>query len=164
MATVDPHSFADPDQGRVHRLALDLNVDFDAKRLSGTATLGLDGAKGGVLDLDTRDLDISGVRLGDGTELRFELGDADAVLGQRLRISVPDATDEITIEYLGDEVITDALDLVRRDMFAPGENGTDRIRADNQAVRVGFLDLPRDAGDRAPGARTHHYQIGRAHV
>ncbi len=99
MATVDPHSYADPDQGRVHKLALNLNVDFGAKRLSGTATLSLDGAKGGVLDLDTRDLDISKVTLGDGTELRFELGDADKVLGQRLRISVPDATDEITIEY-----------------------------------------------------------------
>jgi len=99
MATVDPHSYADPDQGRVHKLALILDVDFDAKRLAGTATLSLDGAKGGVLDLDMRDLDISKVTLGDGTELRFEIGDADAVLGQRLRISVPDATDEITIEY-----------------------------------------------------------------
>ena len=98
MATVDPHSYADPDQGRVHKLALILDVDFDAKRLAGTATLSLDGAKGGVLDLDTRDLDISKVTLGDGTELRFEIGDADAVLGQRLRISVPDATDEMLLE------------------------------------------------------------------
>jgi len=99
MATVDPHSYADPDQGRVHKLALDLNVDFAGKQLSGNARLSLDGAKGGVLDLDTRDLDISKITLGDGTELRYELGERDEVLGQRLRVSVPDGSDEITIHY-----------------------------------------------------------------
>jgi leukotriene-A4 hydrolase len=99
MATVDPHSYTDPDQGRVKKLALILNVDFAQERLSGTATLSLDRAKGGVLDLDTRDLDISKVTLGDDTELHFELGDRDEVLGQRLRISVPDGTDEIGVHY-----------------------------------------------------------------
>ena len=66
MALVDPHSYADPDQGRVTRLGLILDVDFTKKRLTGTAALGLEGAKGGHLDLDTRDLDIQKVVLGDG--------------------------------------------------------------------------------------------------
>lgn len=99
MATVDPHSYADPGQGRVSRLALVLDVDFQAKRLSGTATLGLEGARGGSLDLDSRNLDIQKVTLGDGKELRFELGPVDKVLGQKLTIQVPDRTDEITIHY-----------------------------------------------------------------
>jgi leukotriene A-4 hydrolase/aminopeptidase len=99
MALVDPHSYADPDQGRVTRLGLILDVDFDAKRLTGTATLGLEGAKGGHLDLDTRDLDIQKVVLGDGTQLKFTLGDKDEVLGQKLSVVVPDGTDEITVHY-----------------------------------------------------------------
>ncbi len=99
MATVDPHSYADPDQGRTTRVALKLDVDFESRRLVGTATLGLDATKGGHLDLDTRDLDIQKVELGDGTALKFELGDKDAVLGQKLRVMVPDGTDEITISY-----------------------------------------------------------------
>ena len=90
MALVDPHSYADPSQGRVTRLGLILDVDFKAKRLSGTATLGLEGAKGGNLDLDTRDLDIRKVVLGDGTELEFTLGEKDEVLGQKLSVNVPD--------------------------------------------------------------------------
>jgi leukotriene A-4 hydrolase/aminopeptidase len=99
MATVDPHSYADPSQGRVTRLGLILDVDFDAKRLTGTATLGLEGAKGGHLDLDTRDLDIQKVVLGDGTELKFTLGEKDEVLGEKLSVVVPDGTDEIIVHY-----------------------------------------------------------------
>jgi leukotriene-A4 hydrolase len=99
MATVDPHSYADPDQGRVVRLALVLEVDFGHKRLSGSATLGLEGARGGHLDLDTRDLDVRKITLGDGKELKFELADRDAVLGQKLSVMVPDGTPEITVHY-----------------------------------------------------------------
>lgn len=99
MATVDPHSYADPDQGRVTRVALQLDVDFGDKRLSGTATLGLENAKGGCLDLDTRDLDILKVELGDGNALRFEIGDKDEVLGQKLTVMVPDGAEEITVHY-----------------------------------------------------------------
>lgn len=99
MATVDPHSFADPAQGRVVRLALDLDVDFESRRLSGTATLGLEGAHGGRLDLDTRDLDVRRVTLGDGEELEFELAPKDEVIGQKLTVRVPDGTGEIRVEY-----------------------------------------------------------------
>lgn len=99
MATVDPHSYADPDQGRTTRLALALEVDFATKRLTGTATLGLENVPGGHLDLDTRDLDIAQVTLADGTALAFEVGDKHHVLGQRLRIQLPAGTDAITIHY-----------------------------------------------------------------
>src|SRR4051794_40351977 len=50
---VDTHSFARPLEARVTHVALDLTVDFDAKRLSGTATLDIErkpDAKEIVLD------------------------------------------------------------------------------------------------------------------
>ena len=50
---VDIHSFAKPLVARVTHVALDLNVDFDAKRIGGTATLDIDrkpDAKEIVLD------------------------------------------------------------------------------------------------------------------
>src|SRR5690349_1600472 len=50
---VDTHSFARPQEARVTHVALDLNVDFDAKRIGGTATLDIDrkpDAKEIVLD------------------------------------------------------------------------------------------------------------------
>src|SRR3954453_5208314 len=50
---VDPHSYARPLEARVYHVALDLNVDFDNKRVAGTATLDIDrksDAKEIVLD------------------------------------------------------------------------------------------------------------------
>ena len=99
MAKVDPHSYADPEQGRVTRLGLILDVDFRTKRLTGTATLGLEGAKGGHLDLDTRDLDISGVMGPDGKCLDWEMDPADPVLGSRLRVHLPDGTGNFVVEF-----------------------------------------------------------------
>ena len=39
---VDVHSFARPLEARVHHVALDLGVDFHAKRIGGTATLDIE--------------------------------------------------------------------------------------------------------------------------
>src|SRR5918997_3575152 len=49
----DIHSFARPREARVHHLSLDLTVDFDARRVGGTATLDIDrqpAAKQVILD------------------------------------------------------------------------------------------------------------------
>lgn len=99
MATVDPHSFADPDQGRVTHVHLQLNVDFDQRRLVGAVTLDLEGATGGYLDLDTRDLDIQTVVSGKGEALGFEHAEQDEIIGTKLRIEVPAGTGRITIQY-----------------------------------------------------------------
>ena len=99
MATVDPHSYADPSQGRTTRLAMDLEVDFGTHRLSGTATLGLEGVDGGHLDLDTRDLEIQRITGPDGGALEFELADRHEFMGQRLRVQLPAGTGEITVHY-----------------------------------------------------------------
>ena len=38
----DIHSYARPLEARVHHVGLDLAIDFDAKRIGGTATLDID--------------------------------------------------------------------------------------------------------------------------
>jgi aminopeptidase N len=95
----DPHSHTDLDQGRVTDLALAWTVDFERRVLHGHATLTLDDAATGPLDLDTRGLDIDRVVGGDGAALPFTLGATDPVLGQRLRVQRDRATSTLTVHY-----------------------------------------------------------------
>ena len=89
----------------VSNLALDLNLDFDKKTLSGTATLDLDwkdkAAK--TLVLDTRDLTIDKVEGADGkggwAPLTFQLAAADPILGSKLTIDTPDRNAQVRIGY-----------------------------------------------------------------
>lgn len=72
---VDPYSYAQPHIARVSHVALDLALDFDAHRVSGTATLDIIAAAGAqqiVLDSDA--LDISSVTDGMGSALPFTIG------------------------------------------------------------------------------------------
>lgn len=86
----DAHSYARPQVARVKHVALDLVADFEAKTLSGTATLDATGETGATeIILDVRDLDIRAVRDDKGTALPFHLGAADPVLGQALTIATP---------------------------------------------------------------------------
>jgi len=95
----DPHSFADLDQGRVAALDLDLTVDFTTSRILGRATLRLAAPAGGPLDLDTRDLTIEAVRDADGSDLVWELGETDPVLGTPLRVDLPPGAESFSVEY-----------------------------------------------------------------
>ena len=62
----DIHSFARPDEAVVRHLALDLTVDFEGKRLTGSATLEIETSAGArELVLDTQGLTIHRVTLGD---------------------------------------------------------------------------------------------------
>ncbi len=99
MSRVDPHSYFDPDQGKVTELDLAVTVDFEARRLRGTVTLRLDQPRQGVLDLDTRGLTIDGVTTAGGSDLEFELGQPDPVLGARLRITLREPVDAVRAAY-----------------------------------------------------------------
>jgi aminopeptidase N len=74
---VDVHSWGNPHQIRVSYVILDLTVDFEARRLSGYATLALDRApdcpEDATLWLDTKGLEIDRVegRLDDGSRLEL---------------------------------------------------------------------------------------------
>ncbi|HEX2252435.1 MAG TPA: M1 family metallopeptidase [Thermoanaerobaculia bacterium] len=96
----DPHSWAEPWDVAVTHLGLDLDVDFAARQLAGTARLDLDNRTAATtLFLDTRDLDVRAVRRDDGEAAHFELGPADPVLGRRLAVAIEPDTEWVEIEY-----------------------------------------------------------------
>ena len=68
---VDIHSHAKPLEARVTHLALDLTVDFNAKRIGGTATLDIDAKPGQQhIILDDKGLEIEKVATSDGKPLQ----------------------------------------------------------------------------------------------
>eukprot|EP01034_Spumella_vulgaris_P018481 gene18481-23612_t len=67
-AVTDPHSYAKPSDAVITHLDLNLNVNFDKKKLSGTATYTLQRTpEAKEVVLDTRDLTISKVTLDNDT-------------------------------------------------------------------------------------------------
>jgi aminopeptidase N len=99
MARLDPHSYADLSQARVARLSWRARVDFASRTLEGTATLHLEGARPGPLDLDTRELTVLAVRDGEGRPLPFSLAEPEPVLGARLRVELPAGVREVAVDY-----------------------------------------------------------------
>ena len=81
----DPHSHSRPNEIVVRHVSLDLAVDFDERRISGRprwtwSALVPDATE---LVLDTWQLDIAAVTLGDGTHALFELGSTTRSSGSR---------------------------------------------------------------------------------
>jgi aminopeptidase N len=96
---VDIHSYAKPLEARVTHVALDLAVDFAAKRVGGTATLDIE-AKPGIRQvvLDDKGLEISAIASADGKPLPYTVGAADATLGAPLTVDIGDAR-KIVVTY-----------------------------------------------------------------
>ncbi|MFT7633534.1 MAG: leukotriene-A4 hydrolase [Mariniblastus sp.] len=103
-----PHSCARPSEVAISHLHLDLNVDFDSKKLIGSAALTLDRKPNSkALYLDVKGLDISSVTDVNGLPLKWELGEHDSMLGQPLKIELNDLAnpangsndDKVTIAY-----------------------------------------------------------------
>jgi leukotriene-A4 hydrolase len=101
----DPHSYANTAEVVVSRIALDLGVDFDARRLVGTAELILDWKDPSArqLVLDTRDLDIGAVEAVDAAGAAkpapFALDRRDPILGSALRIRLESQSPVVRIRY-----------------------------------------------------------------
>ena len=97
---VDIHSFARPHEARVHHVSLDLTVDFDTKRVGGTATLEIarqPAAK--AIVLDDKGLEIEAVTDAAGQALQYKVGAADANLGAPLAIALRPDTKRLVIRY-----------------------------------------------------------------
>jgi len=98
----DYFTFANTDQFITRHIALDLEVDFAAEKLRGSAVLYLkvidDSAE--TITLDTRDLDIKSVAVvaedGSLQAATFDFGDTDAGMGTPLHIAAPDDIDTET--------------------------------------------------------------------
>ena len=96
---VDVHSYARPLEARVTHIALDLGVDFDARRISGTATLDIQAKPDArSIILDDQGLEISRVAAADGTPLTYTVGAIDKNLGAPLTIAIG-AARKIVITY-----------------------------------------------------------------
>src|SRR3990167_1954328 len=101
----DVHSFAEPDKVVTEHIHLDLDVDFAAKQLRGSATLSLKRIASGYdqLVLDTRELSISKVEAaapnGAFQNVSFTLDKADPALGSALRITLPKDAKSVKVTY-----------------------------------------------------------------
>ncbi len=98
---VDAHSYAKPLEARVANVELDLALDFDARRIAGTAALDVI-AKPGVKQviLDTKGLEIAAVTGADDKPLAWTLGAADPNKGAPLTVALPgDGQQRIVVRY-----------------------------------------------------------------
>jgi aminopeptidase N len=98
-AARDTHSFARPEIARVTHVALDLDADFDARRMAGTATLDILAAPGAAeIVLDSKGLEILSITDGAGAPLAHEVGAGDAARGRPLTVRIGTAR-RIAIRY-----------------------------------------------------------------
>jgi aminopeptidase N len=73
---VDTSTYAEPQVARVTHVALDLDLDFDAKRVGGVAVLDVLAAPGAdQIVLDSNGLEIARITDGAGRELAFAIGE-----------------------------------------------------------------------------------------
>nr|WP_283938339.1 leukotriene A4 hydrolase C-terminal domain-containing protein [Sphingomonas brevis] len=97
---VDIHSYARPLEARVTHLALDLAVDFDSKRVGGTATLDIQAKPDAKeIILDDKGLEIESVADGAGKPLAWKVGANDPNLGAPLSIAIGPDTKQIVVHY-----------------------------------------------------------------
>jgi aminopeptidase N len=95
----DPHSHARPEVARVTHVALDLALDFEAKRVAGTATLDILAAPGaGEIVLDSKGLEIATVTDAAGRSLPLVVGAPHAEMGAPVTIQIGDAR-RIVVRY-----------------------------------------------------------------
>ena len=96
----DVHSYARPAEARVTHVALNLNADFEAQQLVGTAILTIETAPDAEeIVLDVRDLIIEEITDADGNALAHDFGDSDELLGVPLTIELPQAVNQIVVHY-----------------------------------------------------------------
>ena len=97
----DPYSYARPLVARVANVDLDLALDFDARRIGGTAALDIVRAPGASeIVLDTKGLVIRSVSDSAGRPLPYSVGASDPKIGAPLTIALGPDTGRIVIDYL----------------------------------------------------------------
>ena len=97
---LDTASFARPLEARVSHVALDLTVNFETRRIEGTATLDLDRRRDAKqVVLDDKGLEIAKVVDGSNHPLPFQVGANDPNLGTPLAIALKPDTKRVAITY-----------------------------------------------------------------
>lgn len=98
----DIHSYARPDEVRVTHVSLDLTLDFEKRRVTGSAELTVERpSPSAPLVLDSRGLQVMGVVDTAGAALAWELGETgdDPTLGAPLRITLPPGATKLVVWY-----------------------------------------------------------------
>lgn len=100
----DHHSYANFEQVRVNHIALDLNVCFESKTVSGTVELYVQFRQPAAqLILDTRGLAITSAETSTSGQpfqpAAYAMGKSDAILGAPLTIALPAAAQRVRIAY-----------------------------------------------------------------
>lgn len=100
-SVVDPHSYAKPAEAVITHLSLDLNVDFDKKKLSGSATYDINKTGNAKeLILDSRDIIIRKITLDNDTAgAAFATGVPDEILGTSITVKLKPETKKVTVYY-----------------------------------------------------------------
>ena len=94
----ESHSYAQPNTAAATHLDLDIDINFDTKIISGSATYTIDNQNATEIVLDTKYLDIKNVQA-DGEDTTFSLGEYNEALGQALKIAITPTTKNITVFY-----------------------------------------------------------------
>lgn len=99
LYSMDHHSSARPQEAVIKHLDLDIVVDMDEQRITGSASYDLGLYSGNSIALDTDGgLEVLGVSDRVGNSLDFTMAD-DTLLGRPLVVQLPNGTDRITIQY-----------------------------------------------------------------
>ncbi|MGB3796173.1 MAG: M1 family metallopeptidase, partial [Alteraurantiacibacter sp.] len=101
---LDEFTYARPLDARVTHVALDLDLDFEGKRVEGVATLDVDAAEdASEIVLDSDGLMIGGITDGNGNELEFTIGESDPEKGEPITVQLGELTgpglQQIVISY-----------------------------------------------------------------
>lgn len=96
----DTHSYAQPEQALTTHLSLNLEVDFEQKKLAGFARFNISNNGADVIYFDTKNLNIQKVTLGtDESPTTFQLGEEQPFLGTALEVAITPSTELVTIYY-----------------------------------------------------------------
>jgi len=100
----DVFTFSNYEEVRVTNVHLDLSVDFDNKKMTGSAEIDVEriASNASKIILDTNELIIASVEVHKGDEwlpTAFKLGEKDPIKGRSLTIDLPVEADKLKIEY-----------------------------------------------------------------
>ncbi|QZH75506.1 MAG: M1 family metallopeptidase [Erythrobacter sp.] len=89
----DEFTYARPQEARVTHVALDLDLDFEARRVEGTATLDVQAAPDATeIVLDSDGLVIGGIADGNGNALEYTVGESDPEKGEPITVQLGERT------------------------------------------------------------------------
>ncbi|WP_046744385.1 M1 family metallopeptidase [Kordia zhangzhouensis] len=94
----DSHSYAKPNEAVAKHLLLDIEVNFDQKIITGSATYTIEHENASSIVFDVKNLKINRVVV-DGKEVTFKLGEENPILGQSLTVPVKKDSKEVAITY-----------------------------------------------------------------